>query len=156
MNEPNENGIGWEPYVWRGALGGALGNLLVVLFGAAYVLLRFGNSALLRHLLLFGGVLALVAGTIVGLVIGFVIFEVTRKSGRRLNMLLRVLIGSICFLAYMLLTGLNSSRTYPMAFTVIYAVLVGGLAGLMAREKASSDSVAGNSNFMQLTGGRGK
>ena len=90
--------------------------------------------------LLFGGVLALVAGTIAGLLIGFFIFEITRKSGRELNMLVRMLIGSLCFLAYLLLTDLNSHRSYPLTFNVIYAALVGGSAGLMARAKGNSHS----------------
>ncbi len=139
MDELNENTLGWEPYVWRGALGGVIGNLLVVLLAAIYVLLRVG-SVTLRHLIVFGGFFGFVAGTIAGLAIGFVIFEVTRKSERQLNMPLRMFIGSICFLAYLLLMGLNSNRPYPVAFTVIYAVLVGGLAGLAARAKGNSHS----------------
>src|SRR5258706_3350528 len=102
-----------------------------------YVLLRVGSGTL-RHLLVFGGFLSLVAGTIAGLSIGFVIFEVTRKSGRQLNMLLRILIGSVCFLAYLLVTRLNSNRSFPIAFTVIYAGLVGGFAGLLVRAKVNS------------------
>ena len=35
MDEQNQRSLDWEPYVWRGALGGAIGTLVVLLVGAA-------------------------------------------------------------------------------------------------------------------------
>ena len=127
--------------MWRGALGGVIGNVLVVLIGAVYVALRFGRSNL-GDLLLSGGVVALVSGSIAGLAIGFVIWKTTCKYGKQPSSLPRLGIGFACFLAYSLVTGLTTSSPEPLIWTLGYAVLVGGLAGLMARNSSGATVVS--------------
>jgi hypothetical protein len=140
MDESNENGFGWETYVWRGALGGVVGSVLGVLLAAAYVVLRFGSGTL-RDLLVIGGVFALAGGAIAGLTIGYVIYRVARKRGRP-GVLTRTVIGFAGLLVFSLLLNVTNLDLSRFVFDIAYALLVGGVAGLMARDKPSSAPVA--------------
>jgi len=133
------NDLTWEPYVWRGALGGSVGMLVVVAVGTAYVLLRFG-AANLVELFVIMGVMGLVSGVITGLAVGYVIYKVTRRRGAEPNHAMRIAIGIGMVLAYELLTNLTSNRPFHLTFVVGYAVAVGGLAGSFSRVKISASS----------------
>lgn len=130
----------WEPYVWRGALGGAIGTLVVILAGAVYVWLRFGAGYLddgFIIIVFFGPI----GGVITGVAIGYIIYRVSNRMGKQLNKLLRIAIGVGCVFAFALLTSLTKSGPLHLVIELGYAVAVGGLAGLMARAKNTSASV---------------
>ncbi len=131
------NELNWEPYVWRGALGGVVGMFVVVAVGTVYVLLRLGVDNLVGQFVLLG-VMGLVSGVITGLAIGYVIYKVTKRRGAEPNHLMRITIGIGMVLAYELLTALTSNHPFHPAFEVGYAVAVGGLAGFFAQAKTSS------------------
>jgi hypothetical protein len=135
MDEQTENVISWEPYVWRGALGGAVSAVAVVLVGAIYVWLRVGAANLAEHFVV-AGVFGLIGGGITGLAVGFVIFKTTSRTGTQPNHAMRIVIGVGCVLALDLI-GLISGSLHP-EFVVCWAVAVGGLPGLMARAPTTS------------------
>ena len=135
MNEPGRKNLGWGPFVGKGALGGAFGSVLFLLLGAAYLYLKFGKDAL-RDLPIIGAVFGLVAGSMVGLAVGFLIFSATRKWRHQPGSALRVGIGFGCVLASALGINMTKSWPTPLVFSLVYAALVGGLAGLMAKTKA--------------------
>lgn len=132
MDESNESH--WEPYVWRGALGGTIGMLVVVALGAAYVLLRFDHPI---EMLVIMGVFGLLSGVLNGVVVGYVIYKVSRRLRTQPNAAVRIAIGTGCILVYQLLTDLTSSRPFHLTFMIACAISVGGLAGLMSRAKIS-------------------
>jgi len=61
MDENVKDGFSWEPYVWRGILGGVIGNVILILLGAFYVAIRFG-AKYLTDLIIIGGIMSLVVG----------------------------------------------------------------------------------------------
>ena len=130
MIEEKKN-FGWESFVWRGALGGVIGNLVVLGFGVAR--LTDGVS----QVLMIGGILAAAAGVIAGSALGYIIWKASCKWNKSLSPILRVVLGVSCFLAYSLLTDLTKINRPPLVFTVGYAVVVGGLAGLLSRGEYS-------------------
>lgn len=140
MNKQDLYDLRWELYVWRGALGGGIGTLVVVLAGEVYNWLRFGTGSL-GDVFVIAGLFGLISGPVTGLAIGFVIFKVTRRSGKQPNNTLRFAIGAGCVFAYILLTNLTKSGPILLTFDLGYAVAVGGLAGLMARAKNTSASI---------------
>ncbi|HYX29559.1 MAG TPA: hypothetical protein VE863_13415 [Pyrinomonadaceae bacterium] len=133
------NELTWEPYVWRGALGGTLGMLGVVAVAMAYVLLRFGSDSLIEPFVIMG-VMGLVSGVITGLAIGYVIYKVAQRRGAEPTHAWRIAIGIAAVLAYELLTGLTSNRPFHPTFVVGYAVAVGGLAGFLSRARPSAST----------------
>lgn len=136
------NELTWEPYVWRGALGGVVGMFVVVAMGTAYVLLRFGVDNLVEQFVILGvmGVMGLAGGVSTGLAVGYVIYKVTRRRGAEPNHAMRIAIGIGMVLAYELLTDLTSNRPFHPTFVVGYAVAVGGLAGFFSQAKTPSSS----------------
>ena len=139
--DESTNELTWEPYVGRGALGGALGMLLFVAVLTIYVLLRFGVDDL-SQLLVVMGVMGLLGGVITGLAVGYVIYKLTVRRGSQLTILSRILIGIAVVVTYELLTGLTGRQPFHPTFVVGYAVSAGGLAGLFARSKPSATSVS--------------
>jgi len=139
MEKPGKQNFDWKPFLWKGALGGAIGSVLVVLLGASYLWRSFGKSAL-RDLPLSGAVFGLVAGAMVGFAIGLVIFSATRKWGKQPGGATRVVIGFGCVLACSLAIDLTKSWPAPLTFTLAFAALVGGLAGLMAKTKVATNN----------------
>ena len=128
-----------EPYVGRGALGGALGGLLaVVLVG---ILWAYGGlTEGLGSMLIVGFALALMGGAVTGLAVGYIIWTRAVKAGSDPHPVVRALIGVGVVLAWSLLMSILNGRSVPLAFSVIYAIVVGALPGLMARAKGDVDS----------------
>jgi|GEM_PF-3427774 len=141
LMDESTNELTWEPYVGRGALGGALGVLLVVAVGTIYVLLRFGAYDL-TQLLVVMGVMGVVDGVITGLAVGYMIYKLTARRGSQLTIVSRIPIGIVVVLTWELLRGLTSSEPFHPTFVVGYARSVGGLAGLFARSNPSATSVS--------------
>jgi len=134
MHDEFRDELSWEPYVGRGVLGGVLGFLAFVLLGAIFVTPRFGSDAV-RDLLLVGSVAALLSGALMGLAVGFVIYKVRRKWGKQPGIAVRFMIGFACLLAFLEMKDLLDSAPSSLLFNLTFAILVGGLAGLMARAK---------------------
>jgi hypothetical protein len=46
MDEVNQHELNWRAYVWRGTLGGVIGNVILELLGTMYLVVRFGANYL--------------------------------------------------------------------------------------------------------------
>ena len=134
MDEPNQNELRWEPFVWRGALGGAIGMVAGGAVAIAFVLFHLGTDHISEGFLTMG-VFGVVSGVLTGMAVGYIIYKVTKRWRTQPMIATRIAIGTICVLAYGLLTSLTGTRPFHMVFEIGYAVAVGGLAGLMARTK---------------------
>jgi uncharacterized membrane protein YeaQ/YmgE (transglycosylase-associated protein family) len=149
MDEYTKNVLSWKPYVWRGAIGGAIGSIVVLLVYTTYVWFSVDAHfrAYLERPFLLAGVIEILAAVIIGLVIGFCIFALTRRSGKQPSIALRVAGSAGCILAFLLLRDLTHNGPSHPLFDLGYAAAVGGLAGLMAHAtmdpaSASRDSRA--------------
>jgi len=141
MDNDTNDKLDWEPYVWQGTLGGVIGNVCLVLLGAIYVVARFGTSYLTDGLVIafIGGLLA---GALLGLSVGFVIYKLTQRWGKQPNSAVRFAIGTACCLAFFLFLNLTNGRLSSVAFSLGYAILVGGFAGFLSRAKKASAAVS--------------
>lgn len=134
----------WESFVGGGALGGAIGMLLVALFAGVYAYAQSSGAAFSSQLGFFilAWVIGLAGGAIVGVVVGYVIWKATCRWGKQPIPIVRITIGAGCYLGYLLLSDLITQRSSPLAFSLkfnlVIAILVGGLAGLMAKAKVPS------------------
>jgi len=144
MDEHTENLLTWKPYVWRGALGGAIGAVVVVLVYSAYS--WFSVDAHIRGYLvkqfLLAGVVEILAAVIIGVVVGFFIFAVTRRLVKQPGVALRVFVGTFPIVAVLLIMYLTQSGQFRPIFDLGYASAVGGLAGLMAHSNAAKSITA--------------
>jgi uncharacterized metal-binding protein len=125
-------------------MGGAIGSVLFMLVYSAYV--WFGVDALIRGYLekpfVLAGVVEIVFAAIIGVVIGFFIFALTKRARKQPNIAWRVALGSGCIQVFFLLRGLTHNGPSHLLFDLGYATLVGGLAGLMAHATTSSASAS--------------
>ena len=137
--------MNWEPYVGRGVLGGMIGTLLVVIIGTIYVVVRFGPQNL-GEMLVIMGVFGLASGAVAGIAVGYIIYKITGRTKTQPNAMFRIAIGTGCLLVYGLLTNITSSRPLHATFEVGYALVVGGLAGLMSRAKDFGGIQSGSHN----------
>jgi hypothetical protein len=125
----------YEPYVWKGALGGILGNMLAIIIGVIYIWTRFGWEYGARDLLLVGWLLSLLSGPIAGVAIGFIIWKVVGKIGKEPKTIVRCSIGAGVLILYSLLTNLTKAEPWHPAFILMYSITVGGMSGLLAKSK---------------------
>ena len=139
MQQPNV-----EPYIARGALGGALGALLMV----GFVGIQWAYSGLTEGLastLIISFALALIGGPVTGVIIGYVIWMRAAKIGVNPHPVVRVLIGIGVLLAlsiFTTVTGLIRGRDVTIVPELLYAVVVGIPTGLLARSKSNPESIA--------------
>jgi hypothetical protein len=140
MDEDINDETSWEPYVWRGIVGGVIGHVSFILLGGVFVAMRFG-AEYLNDLLLIGGILSLIGGAIIGLAVGFVIYKLTQRWRKQPGSGARIAIGSASFFLFLVLDFAKLDLSV-VVFSFVYAILVGGLAGLMARAKTSSAPVS--------------
>lgn len=134
MNETIQGELSWEPFVWRGMLGGIIGMLVVVAVATIYTLVRWGSSGFFDELVIMDA-MGLIGGVVTGIGVGCVIYKITKRRTTQPTMAARILIGTICVLTYSLFSNLIGTRSFHLTFYICYAVAVGGLAGLMARAK---------------------
>jgi hypothetical protein len=139
MDEHINRELRWEPYVWRGILGGVIGHVSFILLGGVFVAMRFG-AEYLNDLLFIGGILSLIVGAIIGLAVGFVIYKLTQRWRKQPGSGARIAIGSASFFLFLVLDFARLDLS-TVVFSFAYAILVGGFAGLMARTKTSSPPV---------------
>jgi peptidoglycan/LPS O-acetylase OafA/YrhL len=125
---------GIEPYLWRGALGGAIGVLIGIGLLAVYSV-SAGLNNLLPQLIAAGLSIGLAGGALAGGIIGAIIFRVAAKKGRDPQAQVRVLIGVGSILVFSLLVNLLSGRRESFLLTLAYALVIGALPGLLARSK---------------------
>ena len=140
MEENIKDEFSWEPYVWRGILGGVIGNVLFILLGAVFVALRFG-ATYLTDLLIIGGIMSPIVGALIGLAVGFVIYKLAQRWGKQPGGGARVAIGSASFFLFLLLDSAKLDLS-SVVFSFAYAIIVGGFAGFMARKTTSSARVS--------------
>lgn len=133
------DGFSYEPYVWRGALGGAVGYLLLAIAGVLYYWSYSGSQGL-AEVIVVGGLFGLIGGAIAGIVIGFLIWRITLKIGEEPSAIIRLLIGTGAFLIYDLVTHMYPNQGIRPLFSLIFAVLGGGLSGLLAHRKDAVES----------------
>jgi hypothetical protein len=129
-------------FIWRGMLGGVIGFVLLLVLVCFNYWLHQGNGSSVSIMFLQALVLALAAGVIQGGLIGIIIWWLTGRISRGLGFFERFLIGIGCALVAShnivarLLTG-NEANAMPFTSRMIYllafAILGGGLAGIMAR-----------------------
>jgi hypothetical protein len=124
----------YEHYVWRGALGGAIGYLLLEVAAIVYYWTYSGSQGPVGKIVA-GGVFGLIGGAITGIVIGFLIWRITLKMGKEPSTIIRFCIGTCAFLIYYLLTHLYPYQEVRPLFALIFAILGGGLSGLLAHRK---------------------
>jgi hypothetical protein len=116
--------------------------LVVALFASVYAYAQSSGETFWSQLgfLILAWVIGLAGGAIVGVVVGYVIWKATCRSGKQLVPGVRFMIGAGCYFGYLLLSDLITQRSSPLAlnltFDLVIAILVGGLAGLMAKSKA--------------------
>lgn len=140
MDATIKDEFSWEPYVWRGTLGGVIGNIVFILLGAVFTTMRFGANYL-NDVLIIGGIFSLLGGALTGLAIGFVIYKIAQRRGKQPDGVARFVIGSASFFLFLSL-GLSELNLSHVVFRFAHAIFAGGLAGLMARAKHHPTSVS--------------
>ena len=134
-----------EPYILRGAVGGALGGLLAI----ALVSLWWVYSGLtegLGSMLIVGFALALMGGAVAGVAVGYIVWRLALKTGKNPPPLLRAAIGVAVVLVWGALTNILNGGGRSLAFELAYAVIVGALPGLMAHSAGAVGDGAAASN----------
>jgi hypothetical protein len=129
----------YEPYVYRGALGGVLGYLLMLVPVTAYIWVSFGGDfgydKGVSGLLLTSALLGLIGGPVAGSVIGLIIWVATVKLGREPKAMMRVLIGAGLCLTFSFLVEFLAGHARGGPHIPLFAALGGGLPGLLAHAK---------------------
>ena len=134
MDEKITKTPGWEPFVWRAVIGGVIGNTIVILIASGSLGFVVGvDREFLRDFLFIGTVLALTSGALVGVGVGYLIYRLTLRWGGQPGILVRVAVGLACCLVLTSWRSLISLNLSAFAFDFVYALLVGGVAGLMAQ-----------------------
>jgi hypothetical protein len=141
MDEQSTKTLRWEPFVWRAVLGGVIGNMIVILIASGSRGFVVGvDREFLRDFLVIGSVLALTSGALMGIGVGYVIYRLTLRWGRQPGIMVRIAVGLACCLVLTSSRSLISLKLSAIGFDLVYALLVGGVAGLMAH--AGSPPVA--------------
>jgi len=141
MDEQITKTLRWEPFVWRAVLGGVIGNMTAVLIASGSRGFVVGiDREFLRDFLIIGTVLALTSGALIGVGVGYVIYRLTLRWKRQPGIMVRVAVGLACCLVLASSRSLIGMRLSSIGFDLVYALLVGGVAGLMAQ--AGSPPVA--------------
>jgi len=135
-----------EPYISRGAIGGAIGGLsAIVLAGLWWV--YTGLTEGLSSLLIVGFALALMGGAVTGVAVGYIIWRVALKTGKNPHPLFRAAIGVAVVLVLGVLTNILNGGGRPLAFEFAYAIIVGALPGFLAHSAgAVGDDGAASGN----------
>ena len=131
----------WEPFVWRAVLGGIIGNLIAILIASGSRGFVVGiDREFLRDFLIIGSVLALTSGALIGVGVGYLIYKLSLRWGRQPGIMVRVAVGLACCLVLTSWRNLISPNLAAIGFDLVYALLVGGVSGLMSQ--AGSPPVA--------------
>ena len=137
-------------FIWRGAVGGAVGNLLFLLYGALSYKFTLGHIPY-PQLFILAIPMYLVIGAAIGAVIGIIIWGCLIKSGRNIGAVVRACIGMGSVIIIGLLMSLISkedsrglvppSLAYRIVTGILAVLVLGALPGLVARPNAKqSDS----------------
>ena len=137
-------------FIWRGAIGGAVGNLLFLLYGALSYKFALGYIPY-PQLFILGIPTYVMTGAVIGAIIGILIWICCIKSGRNLGAIVRALIGIGSVIIIGLLMSLISkedgrglvptSLVYRIATGILAVLVLGALPGLVARPNTKqSDS----------------
>ncbi len=137
--QPEPAKVNWEPYLRGGALGGNIGGLVVFIFAGVYSFVYLGADSVL-DLMVIVGISELIIGSIMGIMVGSMVYRVTKRLKAQPNSVLRFLIGAGYVLVIELLINLANWRIAHLGFEVVFAVAVGGVAGLMSRAKRPAAS----------------
>jgi hypothetical protein len=150
-----------KPYLKRGALGGVIGVLsLIVIVGLLWTsigipedisdLMKEGFPAFLLIArfppilpMIFSVAFELIRGAINGAIIGFFIWLWATKIGKNPHPAARVLIGvgvPLALSGITLIVDFQSGRRLAVVTGLLYAVVIGILAGLLARSKSPTEA----------------
>src|SRR5215203_5886375 len=138
MDQQTNRSFAWEPFVGRGTVGGILAGLVGGVGAGLYV--TFRNDIPLAMLLTLP-LFAAMTGAIQGAVIGYILFWKAQRSQKLPTAFTRILIGSLSLFGYLLVTDLISKGTSHYFFILGNAVLVGGVAGFLARPRPRTLSI---------------
>ena len=134
MDQQDTDQYSWEPFVGRGALGGALGGFILFFLVSIYVF----DSDNLIYTVILPGVFGPIVGLIEGSIVGLIVFNWGQRSKRVPDKVVRILIGVVCLFVYLSLVTFLKSGPHHYLFDLGHAALVGGMAGIMARPKSYS------------------
>ena len=138
VNERERKWLTNDAFFWRGALGGAIGCCVYLI----YLGFRYWTSYAFA-LSIWYSPIWIIEGGVIGLIIGLVFWSLYRNTGRKPGTLSRILIGA-CF-TYIAVWGFSvfteegvtapfgSWRTFTLG--VVFSLTVGGLSGAMARPR---------------------
>ena len=149
VNEVHVSQSTWEPFVGRGALGGLIGEIVIVTLAAIYVI--YARSLIESPLPFAVAPLALVAiftitsGLLRGAMVGYIVFE----FNKRFDVAERAMVRSAIGMGFLLIWGIPQTLfggSKSLGYSIGSALLVGGLAGLRARPGVTSAASALDDN----------
>jgi hypothetical protein len=148
---PIENRIlAWESYVWRAAVAGMVGGLLLTAAGFAYA--RWQSAMPFpATLIALAVIFAPVSGALMGSAVGAIIWKISQRMNDEPGAMFRFLLGLGFVVLFSLTIDLAASRSSAPALTLGFAICFGGLPGLMARPRHPNDETVSGGNTAATT-----